>query len=153
MGRAVWLSWRMAQINTITPRFVENHSLDVRPLSDLIGRWGTCIGLVNALTQPIGYVIIWVHIDRVQCYDEDQIALVILDLSSFVMLIPMILETPTIGYIVNMIKEKEIDTLAMPWVNTQVAYLLAVQWVITTSRVFRHQSWPQERGRRSCSRS
>ena len=27
-----------AQINTIMPRFIENHALDVRPLSDLIGR-------------------------------------------------------------------------------------------------------------------
>ena len=26
------------QINTITPGFVENHSLDVGPLSDLVGR-------------------------------------------------------------------------------------------------------------------
>ena len=28
-----------AQINTITPGFIENHSLDVGPLSDLKGRW------------------------------------------------------------------------------------------------------------------
>ena len=32
----------------------------------------------------------------------------------------------------NVIKEKEIDALAMPWVNAQVAYLLAVQWSTTT---------------------
>ena len=39
-----------AQINTIMPGFVENHSLDVGPLSDLVGRQVTCIGLGNALT-------------------------------------------------------------------------------------------------------
>ena len=27
------------QINTIMLGFIENHSLDVRPLSDLMGRW------------------------------------------------------------------------------------------------------------------
>ena len=39
-----------AQINTITQGFVERHYLDVRPLSDLIGRHVTCIGLGNVLT-------------------------------------------------------------------------------------------------------
>ena len=36
------------------------------------------------LTQPMGYVIIWGQVDRVQGYDEDQIVLVIPDLSNFV---------------------------------------------------------------------
>ena len=31
-----------------------------------------------------------------------------------------------------MIKEKEIDSLAMPWVNTWVAYILAVQLATAT---------------------
>ena len=62
------------QINIITLGFTENHSLDIRPLSDLIGAWVACISLGNALTQPIGYVIIWVQVDRVQGYDEDQIS-------------------------------------------------------------------------------
>ena len=33
----------------------------------------------------------------------------------------------------NVMKEKEIDTLVTPWVNAQVAYLFAVQW--TTAAV------------------
>ena len=33
--------------------------------------------------RPLGYVIILVQVDRVQGYDEDQIALVIPDLSNF----------------------------------------------------------------------
>ena len=49
--------------------------------------------------------------DRVQGYDEDQIALVIPDLSNFAAWVPVILGTPTISHIVNVIKEKEIDTL------------------------------------------
>ena len=32
----------------------------------------------------------------------------------------------------NVIKEKEIDALAMPWVNSQVAYLLAIQQATAT---------------------
>ena len=39
--------------------------------------------------------------------------------------IPVILRTPTISHIVNVI-EREIDTLAMPWANARVAHLLSV---------------------------
>ena len=39
-----------AQINTITPSFVEEHSLNIGPLSNLLGRGVTCVGLGNALT-------------------------------------------------------------------------------------------------------
>ena len=34
--------------------------------------------------RPLGYIVIWVQVDGVHGYDEDQIALVILDLSDFV---------------------------------------------------------------------
>ena len=45
---------------------------------------------------------------------------------------PIILGTPMINHIVNMTKEKEIDALATPWVNAQVAYLLAIRQAIAT---------------------
>ena len=69
----------------------------------------------------------WVQVDGVQDYDEDQIALIVPDLSNFVAWVPVILGTLTIGHIVNVSKESEIDTLATLWVNTHVAYLPAVQ--------------------------
>ena len=74
----------------------------------------------------MAYVIIWVQVNRVQGYDEDQTALVIPDLSNFVAWVPMILGTHMISHVMNMIKEREIDALATPWVNAQVAYLLVV---------------------------
>ena len=70
--------------------------------------------------------------DGVQGYDEDQIALVIPDLSNFVAWVPIILEAPTISHVVNVIKEKKIDALATPLVNDWVAYLLIVQWATAT---------------------
>ena len=103
------------QINTITPGLIQNHSLDIGPITDLIGRWWvTCIVLGNTLTWPIGYVIIWVEVDGVQGYDEDQIALIVPDLSNFIAQVPMILGTPTLGHIMNMLRENEIDTLVTP---------------------------------------
>ena len=76
------------QINTINLDFVESCSLEVGLFSDLVGRWTSCVGLGNALTQPVGYVIIWIQVDGVQGYNEDQIAMVILDLSNFATWVP-----------------------------------------------------------------
>ena len=82
-----------AQINNIMPRYVSDHSLQVGPITDL-GAKVACMGLGNAYTRPLGYVIIWVQVDGVQGYDKDQIALVILDLSNFAARVPVILGTP-----------------------------------------------------------
>ena len=40
-----------AQINTIMPRYVSDHSLPVGLITDLLGAKVTCIGLGNAHTQ------------------------------------------------------------------------------------------------------
>ena len=85
------------QVNTITLRYVKEHSLSVRLITDLMGSNITCIGLGNTYTKLLGYVIIWVQVDGVWGYDEDQIALIILDFSNFAARVPVILGTPTIG--------------------------------------------------------
>ena len=81
------------------------------PITNLLGAKVTCVGLGNAYMKPLGYVIILVQVDGVQGYDEGQIALVILDASNFAARDPVILGTPTISHIVNVMKEKEIDAL------------------------------------------
>ena len=86
-----------AQVNTITPRYVSKHSLQVGPITDLMGSKVACVGLGNAYTRPLGYVVIQVQVERVQGYNEDKIALVILDFSNFATRVPTILGTPTIG--------------------------------------------------------
>ena len=107
------------QINTITPGYVENHSLDVRPhmQSGHLHRPGKCPHLTNWLHH------IWIQVNGVQGSNEDQIALVIPDLSNFAAQVPVILRIPMIGHVMNVIKESEIDALTTPWVNVQVAYL------------------------------
>ena len=86
-----------AQINTITPQYKNDHSLQVGLITSLIGSKVTCVGLGNTYTRPLGYVLIQVQVDRVQGYDEDQIALVIPDPSNCAAQIPVILGTPTIS--------------------------------------------------------
>ena len=41
--------------------------------------------------------------------------------------VPIILGTPTIGQVVNVMNEAEMDALVMPWVNAMAAHLLAVR--------------------------
>ena len=96
------------------------------PITNLLVANVTCIGLGNAYTRPLGYVVIQVQVDGVQGYDKDQIALVILDVSNFAARIPVILGTLTISHVVNVMKEKEGDALVTPWVNARVAHLLSV---------------------------
>ena len=67
-----------------------------------------------------------IQIEGFAGYNEDQIALIIPDLSIFA----VILGIPNFGCVVNVIKVKEIDALAMPWVNALIASFLAV-WQVT----------------------
>ena len=116
-----------AQVNTITPRYVKEHSLQVGPITDLMGSKVACMGLGNAYTRHLGYVVIRVQVDGVWGYDEDQIALIILDFSNFATRVPIILGTHTIGRVVNVMRESEMDAPAPPWVNARTAHLLAVR--------------------------
>ena len=120
------------QINTITPNYVKNHSLEMGLITDLIGMRVTCMGLGNAFTHPSGYVIVQVQMDGVQGYDEDQIALVIPDESNFTEQVPVILGTPTISCVVNVMKDKEVDALAMPWATARVMHLLSMHKAMAT---------------------
>ena len=120
-----------AKINTIMPKYVSDHSLEIWLITNLLGAKVACVGLGSAYMRLLGYVIIQIQVDGVQGYDRDQIALVILDLSNFVAQIPVILGTPTINCIINVMKEAEIDALAMPWANARVAHLLSVHRMMT----------------------
>ena len=127
-----------AQINTIMAKYISDNSLLMGPITDLQGAKITCMGLGNAYMRPLGYIVMWVQVDRVQGYDEDQIALVILDLSNFAAQIPVILGTPTISWVINVMKEAEMDTLAMAWANARVVHLLLVCRMTTVEGRWRH---------------
>ena len=115
-----------AQVNTITQRYVNEYTLQVGPITDIMGSKVVCIGLGNTYTRPLGYVVIQVQLDGIQGYNEDQIALVIPDLSNFATRVPVILGMPTIDCVVNVMKEAEMDALSTPWANARAAHLLAV---------------------------
>ena len=115
-----------AQVNAIMPRYVSDHSLQVEPITDLMGTKVTCVGLGNAYTRLLGYVVIQVKVDGVWGYNVDQIALVIPDFSNFAARVPVILGMPTISQVVNVMRDTEMDALATPWANARAAHLLSV---------------------------
>ena len=86
-----------AQVNTIMLRYVSNHSLEVGPITNLMGSKVTCVGLGNAYTRLLGYMVIRVQVNGVWGFDKDQTALVIPDYSNFAARVPVILGMPTIG--------------------------------------------------------
>ena len=54
-----------AQVNTIMPKYVSNHPLQVGPITNLLGSKVACVGLGNVYIRPLGYVVIQVQVDRV----------------------------------------------------------------------------------------
>ena len=69
----------------------------------------------------------WVHHDEcqvscVQGYDEDQIAIVMDDPGMSEWLV--ILGTPTLYHVMEVIKESEISKLAVPWASSRVSWLM-----------------------------
>ena len=112
-------------INVVTPEFVKACSLDVGPLSNVVDGTLEINGFGRLFSQSLGYVIIRVQVEGVKDYSEDQVALVILDLTTFGSRVPVTLGTPTINQIVNVIKESEVDGLSVPLNRSRISCLLA----------------------------
>ena len=61
------------------------------------------------------YVMIQVQFPRIPSYDENQVALVIRDRSEFSRRVIVIIGTPMIDWVVQALKESEIDTIPEEW--------------------------------------
>ena len=79
-------------------------------------------GLGGISAEPIGFVMMNVKVPCVQGYNEDQIAIVMDDPGMTEW--PVILGTPTLYCIMEVIKESEISKLAVPWASSQVSWLM-----------------------------
>ena len=82
-------------------------------------------GFGGIYTQPLGYFIIRIQVEGVRGYNKDQVALVDPDSTTFVSHALVILGTPTINRIINVIKESEIDELSASLNGSRIAQLLA----------------------------
>ena len=115
-----------AQLNFITPTYAQEQGMDIMSLDYLSQETGGSIPLIRGLgcisVEPIGFVMMNVKVPCVQGYDEDQIAIVMDDPGMTEW--PVILGTPTLYCVMEVIKESEISKLAVPWASSRVSWLM-----------------------------
>ena len=100
--------------------------MDIMSLDYLSQEIGGSILLIRGLgsisVEPIGFIIMNVKVPCVEGYDEDQIAIVMDDPGMTKW--PVILGTPTLYRVMEVIKESEISKLAVSWASSQVSWLM-----------------------------
>ena len=106
-----------ARVNLVTLEFVKNRGLEVGSIQDLNDHDGyiPLSGLGGKITEPLGYMILWVQIPYVPSYDKDQVAMVVSEDSNFLKRCQVILGTPTINWAVQAMKESEIENAPEAW--------------------------------------
>ena len=113
-----------SQVNTVMPGYVHQYEFPVLPLHDLIDP-PNLTGLGGTRTCPLSFVILQVQVNEIAGYDEDVVFLVVPDESEFSQHIPLMIGTCTLGRIVNVIKESELDRLSTSWAMARVSHLLS----------------------------
>ena len=116
-----------SQVNMIMPTLVQQYGFPVLPLEDLVDCPLNLLGLGRKCTSPLSFVILHVQVREIAGYDEDVLFLVVPDESEFGRRVPLVTMTCTIGRIINIIWESEIDHLSMPWATARMAQLLSCQ--------------------------
>ena len=115
-----------AQLNFIMPAYAQERGMDVMSLDYLAEETGGSISLIRGLggilAEPIGFVMMNVKVPGVQGYDEHQITIVMDDPGMTEWLV--ILGTPTLYQVMEVIKESEISKLAVPWASLRVSWLM-----------------------------
>ena len=92
-----------SQVNTITPALVQQYGFPVLPLEDLMDYPLNLMGLGRKCTSPLGFIILHVQVQGITRYDEDAVFLVVPDESEFGWRVPLVVETCTIGRMINVI--------------------------------------------------
>ena len=109
-----------AQLNFITPAYAQERGMDIMSLDYLAQEIGGPIppirGIGGIPVEPVGFIMMNIKVPCVQGYDEDQIAIVMddPDMSEC----PVILGTPNIYQVMEVIKESENSKLAVPWASS-----------------------------------
>ena len=115
-----------SQVNFITPAYAHKRGMDIMSLDSLAqevgGKLPPILGIGGIMVDPEGFVMMNVKVPCVKGYNEDQIAIVMDDpgMKDW----PVILGTPTIFRIMEVIKESEISKLAVPWASSRVSWLM-----------------------------
>ena len=115
-----------SQLNFVTPTYAHERGMDILSLDTLaqeIGRQLPPIAVMGGgMIKPEGFVIMNVRVPCVRGYNEDQITIVLEDPE--MKDCPVVLGTPTLFRVMEVIKESEISELAVPWANSRLSWLM-----------------------------
>ena len=115
-----------SQLNIITPAYARKQGMDIMSLDSLTqevgGKLPPILGIGSIMVDPEGFVMMNVKVPCVKGYNEDQIAIVMDDLG--MKDCPVILGTPTIFRVMEVIKESKISKLAVPLASLRVSWLM-----------------------------
>ena len=122
-----------ARGNAVAPWYVKQHGLKVGPVSDLASN-PTLISVsgIGGHMTALGYIIFNIQIEGIPSYREDQVALVIEDLSGMGQRVPIILGMPTIHHVCCQMKELEIQSMPEEWQHAIISYN-AAQHILVNS--------------------
>ena len=112
-----------ARSNAVMPAYVKEHKLKVGPVHNL-ALHPTLIPIsgIGGHMATLGYVIINVQVESIPSYYEEQVALVILNVTQLGLKVPVILGTPTIHWLCRQMKESEIQTAPEEWQHALLSY-------------------------------
>ena len=79
-------------------------------------------GIGGISVEPVGFVMMNIKVPGIAGYNKDQIAIVMDDPGMTEW--PVILGTPTIYHVMEVIKESEISELAVPWASSRISWLM-----------------------------
>ena len=130
-----------SQVNMITPALVQQYGFPILPLEDLVDYPLNLVGLGGKCTSPLGFVILHVQVWGITGYDEDAVFLVVPNESKFGWRVPLVVGTCTIGRIINVIWESEIDRLSTLWATARVVRLLSCWWNMAVSASGGAEAW------------
>ena len=90
-------------------------------------------------------MILRVQVKEITSYDEDVVFFFVSDESDFSQCVPIVIGTCTLGRIINVIKESEMDRLSTPWAVVRASGLLS-QWGTVAEDLGMAGDGPMEQG-------
>ena len=100
--------------------------MDIMTLEYLAKEIGGAIphisGIGGISVEPVGFIMMNIKVPGITGYDEDQIAIVMDNPGMKEW--PVILGTPTIYQVMEVIKESEISKFVVPWASSRISWLM-----------------------------
>ena len=110
-------------VDVVMPAYVEEHKLKVGRVHDLaLCPTSIPISSIGGHTAALGCIIINIQVEGIPSYYEEQVALVIPNVTPLGLKVPVILGTPTIHRLCCQMKESEIQTALEEWQHTLLSY-------------------------------